>query len=736
MGNQPSSPHHSYSVHSADVSERSRHSRSQSRTSSVVPGANSSGHLKPHRSLRRKNKSIELPDLNGPIVPHARRVPVPSTQPIPITGGPANDRLEVIDAERRTGGMYGLHVPEDLVERAAANSSRARDHTSERNERRGGSRGSKKPSQVNHQQMANLLAQVAQEHPPPPQVEHPNPNAAYQTQEEIISSSPRSASEPTPGEIFHSRLRFGLEKHSLMKAGLIPRSETLEDEVEAALAVETPQEVTVISPSEVASGLVAPVTHTTLDALDASTAVEIKWTEGGEFVKLCLYSAAVVGLGIPDIIGEGEEGEGTYTMTRSEDGATFTKLLNLSPGTHHMRFLVSHANSLTPPSPSPESLQQGSPMPPSPPTSSFESCLSTALPTSPDPSGTLSNYVVVAPLKSPGVGVDGKLEVGEGGGAQVRPLAAVSVKRAVQEMPTPQLKLPPVKKLQQEAATFARGPEPGHSFWSKDSEDQDSDSSTEDIEEDRRREQMYEEQKRERERDKEKARWTSEIPLELLTAAEEEERFIEDCKRREEEANRNPGPLVQTGFHAAPPIPQPPVVPRHLDKLILNHKPPATTQRDGSPGGSGSPTRGGHGHRSRDGREGRRSSRLYRNEREAEYKPIIPVTTASGTDVTASALLSTTANAAAALTSASSFLTSASAGRFKQVAHTPLAPFSTTSTIPGATAVTDDASVLPVPSHVVLNHLSTSAIRNGVIAVGGTVRYREKYLTTIYYKPT
>ncbi|KAG5634597.1 hypothetical protein H0H81_001439 [Sphagnurus paluster] len=51
-------------------------------------------------------------------------------------------------------------------------------------------------------------------------------------------------------------------------------------------------------------------------------------------------------------------------------------------------------------------------------------------------------------------------------------------------------------------------------------------------------------------------------------------------------------------------------------------------------------------------------------------------------------------------------------------------------------ALTDDGSVLPVPSHVVLHHLSTSAIRNGVLAVGNTTRYRKKYLTTIYYKPT
>jgi hypothetical protein len=41
-------------------------------------------------------------------------------------------------------------------------------------------------------------------------------------------------------------------------------------------------------------------------------------------------------------------------------------------------------------------------------------------------------------------------------------------------------------------------------------------------------------------------------------------------------------------------------------------------------------------------------------------------------------------------------------------------------------ALTDDGSVLPVPSHVVLQHLCTSAIRNGVLAVASTNRYRKK----------
>lgn len=47
----------------------------------------------------------------------------------------------------------------------------------------------------------------------------------------------------------------------------------------------------------------------------------------------------------------------------------------------------------------------------------------------------------------------------------------------------------------------------------------------------------------------------------------------------------------------------------------------------------------------------------------------------------------------------------------------------------------DDHSVLPHPNHVVLNHLAASSIRNGVLAVSASTRYRRKYVTTILYKP-
>ena len=43
--------------------------------------------------------------------------------------------------------------------------------------------------------------------------------------------------------------------------------------------------------------------------------------------------------------------------------------------------------------------------------------------------------------------------------------------------------------------------------------------------------------------------------------------------------------------------------------------------------------------------------------------------------------------------------------------------------------------MLPAPNHAVLNHLSASAIKNGVLAVGVVTRYKRKYVTTLLYRP-
>ncbi|KAF6845376.1 snf1 kinase complex beta-subunit [Colletotrichum musicola] len=53
-----------------------------------------------------------------------------------------------------------------------------------------------------------------------------------------------------------------------------------------------------------------------------------------------------------------------------------------------------------------------------------------------------------------------------------------------------------------------------------------------------------------------------------------------------------------------------------------------------------------------------------------------------------------------------------------------------------AVLMKDDNSVLNMPNHTVLNHLATSSIKNNILAVSATTRYKNKYVTTIIYKPT
>ena len=43
--------------------------------------------------------------------------------------------------------------------------------------------------------------------------------------------------------------------------------------------------------------------------------------------------------------------------------------------------------------------------------------------------------------------------------------------------------------------------------------------------------------------------------------------------------------------------------------------------------------------------------------------------------------------------------------------------------------------LLPEPNHVMLNHLYTQSIEDGVIVLGSIQRYKRKYVTTLMYKP-
>ncbi|OAX44317.1 hypothetical protein K503DRAFT_729679 [Rhizopogon vinicolor AM-OR11-026] len=329
--------------------------------------------------------------------------------------------------------------------------------------------------------------------------------------------------------------------------------------------------------------------------------VKITWNGGGKNVVLVRAGD------------DNWKGRLPMELDGSSSDKSWSAWVPLMPGTHHIRFIVDE-----------------------------QWRVADDLPTAVDDEGSLANYVAV-------------------------PISGLTPPNAASAVP---------------AAPVGRHPHPhAHSFWSTTSSTHDSvtdTSSTTDPNGTR-------------------ARWTDVIPPELVAAAREEESYL--AYTAGPEYDQAPYQHVPT-----PNIPPAPGLPRHLDKLILNTK----------VGPSTAGTRGRERDRERE-RERERESRRRQGrsllgmtstvarELDTELEtPAIPITTASGTDVTSVHLAAP--------------------------AHTRLGL--------DGTGLSDDASVLPVPSHVVLHHLSTSAIRNGVLAVANTTRYRTKYLTTIYYKPT
>ncbi|BES95544.1 protein kinase, beta [Nesidiocoris tenuis] len=49
--------------------------------------------------------------------------------------------------------------------------------------------------------------------------------------------------------------------------------------------------------------------------------------------------------------------------------------------------------------------------------------------------------------------------------------------------------------------------------------------------------------------------------------------------------------------------------------------------------------------------------------------------------------------------------------------------------------ISREPTVLPEPNHVMLNHLYALTIKDGVLVLSATHRYRKKYVTTLLYKP-
>ncbi|KPP60323.1 5'-AMP-activated protein kinase subunit beta-1-like [Scleropages formosus] len=51
------------------------------------------------------------------------------------------------------------------------------------------------------------------------------------------------------------------------------------------------------------------------------------------------------------------------------------------------------------------------------------------------------------------------------------------------------------------------------------------------------------------------------------------------------------------------------------------------------------------------------------------------------------------------------------------------------------TSISCDPALLPEPNHVMLNHLYALSIKDGVMVLSATHRYKKKYVTTLLYKP-
>lgn len=46
-----------------------------------------------------------------------------------------------------------------------------------------------------------------------------------------------------------------------------------------------------------------------------------------------------------------------------------------------------------------------------------------------------------------------------------------------------------------------------------------------------------------------------------------------------------------------------------------------------------------------------------------------------------------------------------------------------------------NTTILPQPNHVMLNHLYALSIKDGIMVLSATHRFRKKYVTTLLYKP-
>lgn len=239
---------------------------------------------------------------------------------------------------------------------------------------------------------------------------------------------------------------------------------------------------------------------------------------------------------------------------------------------------------------------------------------------------------------------------------------------------------------------------------------------------------------------KHSAKWRSVIPPELISASQQDEAYRQSLADQVQAGTAGRGrrsgqPVKTTGFIPRPLIPEPPNLPRHLHKLILNTRtyPGGATKSGtetvvGASGGGRSVLGGlGGGGRDREGRDRdssmRRSGGSRRGERDRvrDYRRSGPLSPLSNDD-----------------------LASPPSPEQHSFVHANATAANPAGGLIDDTVAADDNSVLPVPSHAVLHHVSTwyvffffhlhfkyetslsSAVKNNVLALAATVRYHDK----------
>lgn len=196
--------------------------------------------------------------------------------------------------------------------------------------------------------------------------------------------------------------------------------------------------------------------------------------------------------------------------------------------------------------------------------------------------------------------------------------------------------------------------------------------------------------------------WTDQIPPRLFQLAAAEEQYL----AARAAAAQNP----PSGRHGSqypslpppPPVPYPPSLPRHLEKVILN-------------------------------------SSSSRNPNAASFTPAILASHESarpriiGTGTTGPLIpASGPRPRAKGVPGVPNGLTLGPMAGGQIPMGVPASGGILISGTGGGEGAGDDNSVLPVPNHVVLNHLGTSAIKNGVLAVGTTTRYHRKVSFSLF----